>query len=120
MSLVLNGNGRFSLATIEGGCFVAEDRGEWKSSQEELSLRVRETLRRPSCAGAWEAIPRDTAFACPMRAVTDRSFRMLHEAIAQGTVWSAWEREPSQGYAELERMRMEPDREAVTLNTEPE
>ncbi|MDB5105099.1 MAG: hypothetical protein JWP91_2788 [Fibrobacteres bacterium] len=118
LSLNLNGNGRFSLATMDGGCFVAEDWGAWSSTQEELSLRVQKSMRRASCSSAWQTVRRDTAFICPMRSVTDRSFQMLHDEIRQGTVWTEWEREASQGYAELERLRMEPEADAVTLNSE--
>jgi hypothetical protein len=117
LSLQLNGNGRFSFATMEGGCFVAEDWGVWNSSQEELTLRVQKSMRRASCASAWQTVEKDTAFHCSMRNVTDRSFHMLHDGIEQGTVWTAWEREVSQGYAELERLRMEPEAETITFNS---
>ena len=30
LSLQLNGNGRFTLATLKGGCFVSEQRGNWR------------------------------------------------------------------------------------------
>jgi hypothetical protein len=118
LSLQLNGNGRFSLATLEGGCFVAEEWGAWSSTQEELSLRVQKSMRRASCASAWQTVQRDTAFICPMRSITDRSFQMLHDEIKQGTVWTEWQRISSQGYAELERLRMEPEADEVTLNSE--
>ncbi|GEM_PF-5859082 len=116
LSLQLNGNGRFSLATMEGGCFVAEDWGAWNSSQDELNLRVQKSMRRTSCSSAWQSVPRDTAFHCSMRNVTDRSFQMLHDDIKQGTVWTAWERGSSQGFADLERLRLEPENDALTLN----
>jgi hypothetical protein len=115
MSLQLNGNGRFSLATQEGNCVTAEDRGTWSSTQAELTLRVQKTLRRASCASAWQEERKDTAFYCAMRNVTDRSFRMLHDEIRQGTEWTAWEREGAQGFAAQERPGMEPEAEAVTL-----
>ena len=117
LSLQLNGNGRFSLATMEGGCFVAEDWGAWTSSQEELSLRVQKSMRRATCTSAWQTVQRDMAFVCPMRSVTDRSFQMLHDEIKRGTVWTEWQRETSQGYSELERLRMEPEGDEVTLNS---
>jgi hypothetical protein len=114
LSLQLNGNGRFSFATLESGCFLAEDWGVWTSTQEELTLRVEKSMRRATCASAWQTVAKDTAYHCSMRNVTDRSFQMLHDEIQQGTLWTAWEREVAQGYAELERLRMQPEAEAVT------
>jgi hypothetical protein len=116
LSMQLNGNGRFSMATLQGGCFVSEDFGSWSSSQEELTLSVQKSMRRADCASPWRTVRRDTSFICPMRSVTDNSFQMLHDEIAQGTVWTAWEREASQGYAELERLRLEPDTDKVTMD----
>lgn len=114
LSLQLNSNGRFSFATLESGCFLAEDWGVWTSTQEELTLRVEKSMRRSTCASAWQTVTADTTYHCSMRNVTDRSFQMLHDGIQQGTLWTAWEREAAQGHAGPERMRMRSDAGAVT------
>ena len=116
LSLQLNGNGRFSFATLESGCFLAEDWGVWTSTQEELTLRVQKSMRRATCTSAWQSVAKDTAYHCSMRNVTDRSFQMLHDEIEQGTLWTAWERDAAQGHAMLERLRMQPEAGAVTWN----
>jgi hypothetical protein len=118
--LQLNGNGRFSMSTLEGGCFVTEDWGVWSATQEELSLAVQKSRSRESCASAWQTVEHGVAFHCSMRNVTDRSFQMLHDEIQQGTVWTAWERESAQGHADLERLRKEQAPDAVTLDAGPD
>lgn len=118
--LQLNGNGRFSMSTLEGGCFLTEDWGVWSAAQDELSLSVRKSRSRESCSSAWQTVEHEMAFHCSMRNVTDRSFQMLHDEIKQGTEWTAWERESGQGYASLERLRKEPVQDAVTLSAAPD
>ena len=118
--LQLNGNGRFNMSTLQGGCFVTEDWGAWNATQEELSLTVRKSRSRETCASAWRTVEHEMAFHCSMRNVTDRSFQMLHDEIQQGTAWTAWERQSAQGNADLERLRKEQAQDAVTLNADPD
>ena len=119
LSLRLNGNGRFSFATRESGCILAEDWGVWTSTQEELTLRVEKSMRRPACDSAWRTTVKNTAYHCSMRNVTDRSFQLLHDEIQQGTTWTAWEHEAAQGQGpvEAERLRTQPNGKAVSWNT---
>ena len=117
LSLQLNGNGRFSFATLDSGCVLAEDWGVWSSTQDELTLRVEKSMRRPACDSAWRTTAKDTAYHCSMRNVTDRSFQLLHDEIQQGTAWTAWERETAQGRVESERQRSQPNGKAVSWNT---
>lgn len=117
LSLQLNGNGRFSFSTLESGCVLSEDWGVWTSTQDELTLRVEKSMRRPSCDSAWSTTAKDTAYHCSMRNVTDRSFQLLHDEIRQGTTWTAWERETAHSRVESLRQRTHPKGKAVTWNT---
>lgn len=114
LSLQLNGNGRFSFATLESGCFLTEDWGVWTSTQDELILRVEKSMSRATCNSAWQTVAKDTAYHCSLRNVTDRSFQMLHDQIQQGTIWTAWERDAAQGAAASERLRRVSESGAVT------
>ncbi len=114
LSLQLNGNGRFSFATLENGCFLTEDWGVWIGTQDELTLRVEKSMSRAACNSAWQTVAKDTAYHCSLRNVTDRSFQMLHDQIQQGTIWTAWERDAAQGAAASERLRRVSESGAVT------
>ncbi|MEO6098659.1 MAG: hypothetical protein ABIW76_24490 [Fibrobacteria bacterium] len=118
--LQLNGNGRFSMSTLKGGCLVTENWGVWNATQEELSLAVQKSSSRETCNTPWQTVDQGMAFHCSMRNVTDRSFQMLHDEIQQGTVWTAWERESAQGSARIQRLRREQAHDVVTLNAGPD
>jgi hypothetical protein len=85
--LALSGSGRFVMTVSRGGCVVAEDRGEWRSSQESLDLRVMTVNRREGCAFAWRSNYTDTTFSSPIRAVHTRAFDLLHDGVYQGSRW---------------------------------
>ena len=99
LSLQLNGNGRFTLATLKGGCFVSEQRGNWRSDEDELQLHVQKALTREECGSTWVVAERDTAFHCPLRGASTRGFMLLHEEILQGVEWTQWTRDDSQNFA---------------------
>lgn len=120
LSLQLNGNGRFSFATLENGCALSEERGVWTSSQDELTLRVEKSMSRAACNSAWQTVAKDTAYHCSMRNVTDRSFQMLHDEIKQGTQWTAWKREAAKGRAVSDGAGNPPEAGAVSLNATEE
>ncbi len=103
LSLQLNGNGRFTLATLKAGCFVAEQRGTWKSTQDALELHVQKELRREECGSTWAVTERDASFECMLRGTSTRGFMLLHEEILQGTEWTKWERDDAQNFAVLEK-----------------
>ena len=103
LSLQLNGNGRFTLATLKGGCFVSEERGTWKSTQDALELHVQKTLRREECGSTWAVEDRDATIECMVRGASTRGFSLLHEEIMQGTQWTKWERDDAQNFAVLEK-----------------
>ena len=117
LSLQLNGNGRFTLATLKGGCFVAEERGTWKSTQETLELRVQKSLRREECGSTWAVTGRDADIEAMVRGVSSQGFMMLHEEIMQGTQWTTFKRDDSQNFAMLEKGSGS-DRVDLTLNAE--
>lgn len=117
LSLQLNGNGRFTLATLKGGCFIAEERGTWKSTQETLELRVQKSLRREECGSTWAVTARDADIEAMVRGVSSRGFMLLHEEIQQGTEWTTFRRDDSQNFAMLEKGPGS-DRMDLTLNSE--
>jgi hypothetical protein len=117
LSLQLNSNGRFTLATLKGGCFVSEERGTWKSTQESLELRVQKSLRREECGSTWAVAPRDTLFEAMLRGISSQGFMMLHEEIAQGTEWTTFKRDDAQNFAMLEKGPGS-DRVDLTLNAD--
>ena len=118
MSLQLNGNGRFTLATLKGGCFISEERGIWKSSQDELELKVQKTLRRAECGSTWAVTEVDTTFHSMVRSASTRGFSMLHDEILQGTEWTAWTRDDSQNFAMLEKTAGGEREAKLTLNSD--
>ena len=118
LSLQLNGNGRFTLATLKGGCFISEERGIWKSSQDELELKVQKTLRRAECGSTWAVTEVDTTFHSMVRSASTRGFSMLHDEILQGTEWTAWTRDDSQNFAMLEKTAGGEREAKLTLNSD--
>jgi hypothetical protein len=117
LSLQLNGNGRFTLATLKGGCFVSEERGTWKSTQETLELRVQKSLRREECGSTWAVTERQADIEAMLRGISSQGFMMLHEEILQGAEWTTFKRDDSQNFAILEKGPGN-DRTALTLNSE--
>lgn len=116
LSLQLNSNGRFTLATLKNGCFVSEERGTWKSTQETLELKVQKSLRREECGSTWAVTPREAGIEAMVRGVSSQGFMLLHEEILQGTEWTSWKRDDSQNFAMLERGPGS-DRMDLTLNS---
>lgn len=88
VKLSLNQNGTYSKKRLHGNCLVLENKGEWKSDNENITFHMTEVRKRPDCtAEDWQVEKVDKSAARMIRNMTVNSFELLDQEEQSSAEW---------------------------------